>query len=318
MQKPFVQNITGACCGDHIKPEVYARRHTVITIYKAGSLCQDSMHKAQQLHTCGLRTICRFCLARRCGSLKHYHTPFAVDHLAGARQSTRSAPVLPQHDIRNQKPDVVQDTIPWEGLQYVTGQINYGGRVTDDNDRILLMHLLQRSYSPSTLLPNFSFTPDGTYSLPPSEANLENCISQIQGLPAKDVAGVFSLHPNADTAFQLQVRLRTFSHMMFRSCWNLRFGAVLGLWPLGKPKYCSTCICTSATFRLLKDATCNFFLARQTFSTYHKRDIVQQLVCTFVGSSLSVPGNAVSASEGLAVPAYRLNKCCMRSSASQH
>ena len=105
----------------------------------------------------------------------------------------------------------------------MTGQINYGGRVTDDNDRILLMHLLQRSYSPSALLPNFSFTPDGTYSLPLSEANLETCISHIQGLPAKDAAGVFSLHPNADTAFQLQVRLAVFWHV---SSWPLSIFAL--------------------------------------------------------------------------------------------
>ena len=99
----------------------------------------------------------------------------------------------------------MQDAVPWEALQYVTGQINYGGRVTDDNDRLLLMHLLKRCYNPSALLPGFSFTHDGTYSLPPAEASLETCISHIQGLPLTDRAEVFSMHANADTAFQLQV-----------------------------------------------------------------------------------------------------------------
>ena len=89
----------------------------------------------------------------------------------------------------------------------MTGQINYGGRVTDDHDRVLLTHLLKRCYSPSALLPGFSFTPDGLFTPPPSDADLETCVSHIQGLPALDTAQVFSMHANADTAFQLQVSL---------------------------------------------------------------------------------------------------------------
>ena len=100
----------------------------------------------------------------------------------------------------------IQDAIPWEALQYVTGQINYGGRVTDDNDRVLLTHLLRQCYSLSVLMPGFSFAPDGGYAPPPPDADLDSCISHIQGLPATDTAQVFSMHANADTAFQLQVR----------------------------------------------------------------------------------------------------------------
>lgn len=43
--------------------------------------------------------------------------------------------------------------VPGEGLQYVTGQINYGGRVTDDNDRRLLAALVGRHYRPEVLAP---------------------------------------------------------------------------------------------------------------------------------------------------------------------
>lgn len=41
-----------------------------------------------------------------------------------------------------------QDKLPWDALNYVTGHINYGGRVTDDWDRRCLMAILSRCLSP--------------------------------------------------------------------------------------------------------------------------------------------------------------------------
>ena len=34
------------------------------------------------------------------------------------------------------------EEIPWDSIKFMNGQINYGGRVTDDNDRVLLMTTL--------------------------------------------------------------------------------------------------------------------------------------------------------------------------------
>ena len=41
--------------------------------------------------------------------------------------------------------------IPFEGHLYLTGECNYGGRVTDDKDRRLLMALLNRIYNPDAI-----------------------------------------------------------------------------------------------------------------------------------------------------------------------
>ena len=40
------------------------------------------------------------------------------------------------------------EELPWDALTYVTGHVNYGGRVTDDNDRKALMCILARYYTP--------------------------------------------------------------------------------------------------------------------------------------------------------------------------
>ncbi len=37
--------------------------------------------------------------------------------------------------------------IPWDAMRYVIGQINYGGRVTDDWDRITLLCILHSFYN---------------------------------------------------------------------------------------------------------------------------------------------------------------------------
>lgn len=42
-------------------------------------------------------------------------------------------------------------TIPFEGHVYLTGECNYGGRVTDDKDRRLLMALLNNMYNDNTV-----------------------------------------------------------------------------------------------------------------------------------------------------------------------
>lgn len=45
-------------------------------------------------------------------------------------------------------------------------ETNYGGRVTDPNDRVLLKVVLDQCFSPKMLEDNFKFSESGIYSMP--------------------------------------------------------------------------------------------------------------------------------------------------------
>ena len=96
-----------------------------------------------------------------------------------------------------------QDQIPWAALVYVTGQINYGGRVTDDLDRRCLMCNLKKYYVSALLEDSYRFTPSGTYYAPP-EGDLKSVRDFVNALPLTEAPEVFGMHPNANITFQMQ------------------------------------------------------------------------------------------------------------------
>jgi len=96
-----------------------------------------------------------------------------------------------------------QEQMPWHALLYVIGQINYGGRVTDDLDRRCLMAILKKYYTPNVMIDSFRFTPSGTYYAPP-EGKLKGYRDYINTLPASEAPEVFGMHGNANITFQMQ------------------------------------------------------------------------------------------------------------------
>lgn len=99
-----------------------------------------------------------------------------------------------------QKFNEEQDEVPWDALNYVTGQINYGGRVTDDWDRRCLMSILSIYMVPDILEDQYKFSSSGTYYAPP-EGPLESTLEYFDHLPTTDDPEVFGMHENANVTF---------------------------------------------------------------------------------------------------------------------
>ena len=56
------------------------------------------------------------------------------------------------------------DEIPYKMLNYLAGECNYGGRVTDDKDRRCLNNILSDFYTPEILEDGYKFSPSGIYT----------------------------------------------------------------------------------------------------------------------------------------------------------
>ncbi len=64
------------------------------------------------------------------------------------------------------------EDIPWDALRYVCGQINYGGRVTDDWDRRCLLSILGKFYTPEIVTDDsYRFLNIGTASASASSSS---------------------------------------------------------------------------------------------------------------------------------------------------
>uniref|UniRef100_A0A1B6EDL6 Dynein heavy chain C-terminal domain-containing protein n=2 Tax=Clastoptera arizonana TaxID=38151 RepID=A0A1B6EDL6_9HEMI len=90
------------------------------------------------------------------------------------------------------------DDIPFDALLYLTGECNYGGRVTDDKDRRLLNSLLTTFYNDDVIqVEKYPFSPSGLYHTPIA-SDCKDYIEYILSLPLSPLPEVFGLHENAD------------------------------------------------------------------------------------------------------------------------
>ena len=97
-----------------------------------------------------------------------------------------------------------QEEIPWEAMNYVAGNINYGGRVTDDWDRLLLLNILKKFYTTEILAgKEYKFSMSDKYLIKEFRT-LGSVREYIEQLPSEDDPCLFGMHENANITYQSQ------------------------------------------------------------------------------------------------------------------
>jgi dynein heavy chain len=77
------------------------------------------------------------------------------------------------------------DAVPWDAMLFVTGHINYGGRVTDEWDRRCLITILKKFMVTDVLEDTYRFSDNHVYYVP-TVSHVSKYIEYIDKLPMAD------------------------------------------------------------------------------------------------------------------------------------
>nr|XP_039247972.1 dynein heavy chain 6, axonemal-like [Styela clava] len=92
------------------------------------------------------------------------------------------------------------DDIPWPALRYLTGEVVYGGRVTDHWDRRCLDSTLRKFYCENLKDSNYTYSEDGVYKPVDGDITFAEVQEYLEQLPLVDSPDVFGMHDNAERA----------------------------------------------------------------------------------------------------------------------
>ncbi|KAI5631027.1 dynein heavy chain and region d6 of dynein motor domain-containing protein [Phthorimaea operculella] len=96
------------------------------------------------------------------------------------------------------------EDVQFVALRYLTGECNYGGRVTDDWDRRCLNTILHKFYNPKVIKQKkYELDPTGVYYIP-DVSEYKDFIEYARSLPVMTPPAVFGFHPNADITKHFQ------------------------------------------------------------------------------------------------------------------
>jgi len=124
----------------------------------------------------------------------------------------------------NKLENAASNKIPWADLQYIFGEIMYGGHITDDWDRLLCMTYL-RYYMKNELFDELNMIPfvdaasaksdkDAVFAAPPALAYDEYFQYMDECLPSTESPIIYGLHPNTEIAVRTQQSNDLFASIM--------------------------------------------------------------------------------------------------------
>lgn len=89
--------------------------------------------------------------------------------------------------------------ISWQTVRFMIGEVQYGGRVTDDYDKRLLNTYAKQWFGENMFAEKFEFAKG--YKIPKCKT-LADFRAAIESLPLNDSPEAFGLHSNADITYQ--------------------------------------------------------------------------------------------------------------------
>eukprot|EP00198_Chlamydomonas_reinhardtii_P010624 XP_001699961.1 dynein heavy chain 4 [Chlamydomonas reinhardtii] len=125
-----------------------------------------------------------------------WNVPYGFDD-GDLRISARQMRMYVQDCLQRSNP------VPYEALRYAIGECNYGGRVTDDKDRLLLATMLRRIVAPELALKLARLMSVARRAFRSLSARARSYMSYVETLPTAALPDVFGLHLNADISKDL-------------------------------------------------------------------------------------------------------------------
>jgi len=95
------------------------------------------------------------------------------------------------------------DDVAWDAMRYLTAECNYGGRVTDDWDRRLLITYMKICYNEAMMTSdNYKMSSCAEYYVP-DDGNLRSYKEYVKNLPVLDPPAALGQHSNAEITSQI-------------------------------------------------------------------------------------------------------------------
>ncbi len=92
------------------------------------------------------------------------------------------------------------EDIAWSSILFVTGEIIYGGWVTDNHDRKTLNIILNSFINSEVVeVDNYKFSYSGIYHSIEAD-KMEEVLAYVESLPNIDAPEIFGMNENADIA----------------------------------------------------------------------------------------------------------------------